>query len=63
MHTMTEGPGHMYSVKRLDNQEMDEDNGDDAVSPAKPHQDISPELKEVMHLLKMIEIGKDKKHP
>ena len=47
----------MYSVNRIAD-ETNPGNGqaDDAVS-SRRHQDISPELKEVMHLLKAMENG------
>jgi hypothetical protein len=51
----------MYSVNRrvaetAANPQHGNDQGD-----ARRHKDVSPELKEVMHLLKMMESGKDLK--
>jgi hypothetical protein len=51
----------MYSVNRIDDQDFHAGESKSTPKPETPHQDISPELKEVMHLLKMIETGKDKK--
>lgn len=51
----------MYSVNATDKLYSQADEGKQTPEPAKQHQDISPELKEVMHLLQMIETGKNKK--
>ncbi len=47
----------MYSANRAGEQEVPAVKEKTAPEPAKQHQDISPELKEVMHLLKMLESG------
>jgi hypothetical protein len=51
----------MYSVNRIDEQDFHAGDSKSMPKPAAPHQDLSPELREVMHLLQMIETGKDKK--
>ncbi|MEE4235959.1 MAG: hypothetical protein V2I51_04495 [Anderseniella sp.] len=52
----------MYSVNRIAD-EVSDGNGQQPVSPdrTRRHQDISPELKEVMHLLKVMEDSEDLK--
>jgi hypothetical protein len=49
--------GHMYSANRASEQGVHSA----AEKSATPHRDVSPELKEVMHLLKMMESGQDLK--
>ena len=51
----------MYSANRASEQGFPAVDEKTAPEPAKQHQDISPELKEVMHLLKMMETGRDTK--
>ncbi|MGI9513410.1 MAG: hypothetical protein ACR2OL_10950 [Anderseniella sp.] len=51
----------MYSAKSAGEQEFRMAAEKSAPKSAKQHQDVSPELKEVMHLLKMLESGKDLK--
>ena len=47
----------MYSANSAGEQEFRMAAEKSAPKPAKKHQDVSPELKEVMHLLKMLESG------
>ncbi|MEO9876384.1 MAG: hypothetical protein ABJM26_15565 [Anderseniella sp.] len=47
----------MYSANRAGEQEFHMAAEKSAPEAAKKHQDVSPELKEVMHLLKMLESG------
>ncbi len=47
----------MYSANRASEQGVHSA----AEKSATPHRDVSPELKEVMHLLKMMESGQDLK--
>jgi len=51
----------MYSANRASEQGFPAVTEKTAPEPATQHQDISPELKEVMHLLKMMESGQDTK--
>lgn len=51
----------MYSAKRAGEQGFHMAAEKSEPKPATQHQDISPELKEVMHLLKMMESGQDLK--
>lgn len=48
----------MYSANRASEQGFPAVAKKTAPDPAKQHQDLSPELKEVMHLLKMMESGR-----
>lgn len=47
----------MYSVKRPSTA-PDAEGREAPRPPAAPHRDLSPELREVMHLLAMLELGK-----
>ena len=51
----------MYSANRAREQGFPAAAEKTAPEPATQHQDISPELKEVMHLLKMMESGQGSK--
>ncbi len=51
----------MYSANRASEQGVPAVTEKSAAEPAKQHQDLSPELKEVMHLLKVMENGQGTK--
>ena len=51
----------MYSINTIDKRDLDVVQGSQTLAPTRQHQDISPELKEVMHLLHMIETGRNTK--
>jgi len=51
----------MYSVNRIADEVSDGNGQPASAEHARRHQDISPELKEVMHLLKVMEDREDRK--
>ena len=51
----------MYSVNRIADEVSDGNGQPASAERARRHQDISPELKEVMHLLKVMEDREDLK--
>jgi len=51
----------MYSVNRIADEATDGNGQAGNADPSRRHKDISPELKEVMHLLKAMETGADRK--
>ena len=51
----------MYSVNRIADETTDGNGQAGNAEDARHHKDISPELKEVMHLLKAMETGADRK--
>lgn len=51
----------MYSVNRIADETTDGNGQAGNADASRRHKDISPELKEVMHLLKAMESGADRK--
>ena len=51
----------MYSVNRIEDESLEPDERQRNQEFARRHQELSPELKEVMHLLKAMETGNGNK--
>lgn len=51
----------MYSVNRIEEEDLEPDERQRDEKFARRHQELSPELKEVMHLLKVMESDSDLK--